>query len=970
MLFEALTGRLPFEGRAIEVLMRKQREDAPPVRAYCDVPDDLAKLCTELLSIEPWRRPTAAAIMARLTRSASPVSQQPPPFLGRATELATLEAALDEVAAGATRTIFVEGEAGIGKSALVQSFATRAESRSEVRVVAGRCNERETTPFKGIDGVVDALVRDLVRRNPVDVALLLTPEVEALARVFPVLRRVPAISRLSVRKPDSPIELRARAFRGLRQLLGALAARNTLVVVIDDVQWADTDTLALLREILHAPGAPWMLLVLTRRNDNGPPPALSGPTTTITLDRLDDDAGRGLLAALAPDRQRDAEQLLVEAGGHPRFLQELVRHSVGAVSRLDDALWTRVTHLDHTARKLLELVAVAGAPVPQSAIGLALGVDRPGLSRAIDALRATWLVRIGGTRGRDPIEPYHDRIREAVLARIPARRRRRHHERLAAVLANSEVVDKDPLIVVRHLEAAGACERAADLAERAARKASDALAFELAAELWKAVLRNGAHDDDARRRILVSRAEALGYAGHGHAAAQAYLAAAIGADPETSAHCRRLAAHELLVSGHIPEGQRLLDEIFTSIGEYFPRDARAARRFLAWQWFRTLLRGTRFTPRVTPDARALDRLRLDLFRTVSLALGTVDLVPGAAFQARGLLIALRLGDPRRITHALAYHAMYLASSGIRVPWARRLVSRAQELAAGLGSPFLIGWARAAEGMVEFFGGNYVRATEILTDAESQMRERSVGTAAELNHVRVFITFALRRHGDFNALHERQREYLVDAQRRGDRYAAASFQWASNVGWLARDEVEQARDELAPDAWSPPEQGLHLQHWFRVRGLLELALYEDDRAAMPVLGEQIKEFLGPSFSHVEAVRTETRYLLGRIAIVAGDARAARRAVAPLRRNRAPYVRAFVRLVRAAADQLEGKLASAHAELTAAVADAESVEMMSLAALARLRLGETELATLILRQRGVANVESFARIFATWPDPIRR
>ncbi|MBZ0230807.1 MAG: protein kinase, partial [Deltaproteobacteria bacterium] len=363
MLFEALTGRLPFEGRAIEVLMRKQREDAPPVRAHGDAPEDLAQLCSELLAIEPWRRPTASAIISRLTSARTAVvAAPPPPFVGRTTELLALEAALEQVAAGATRTIFVEGESGIGKSALVQAFVARTEGRPDVRAVVGRCYERESTPFKGIDGVVDALARELARRNPVDVALLLTPEVEALARVFPVLRRVPAIARLNVRKPDSPVELRARAFRGLRQLLGALAAHHTLVVVIDDVQWADSDTLALLREILHSPGAPWMLLILTRRNDVGPPPALPGSMRTITLDRLDDGAGRELLAAIAPDRAAEAEELLRETRGHPRFLQELVRYSAGAVSRLDDALWSRVTHLDRTAHRLLELVAVAGAP--------------------------------------------------------------------------------------------------------------------------------------------------------------------------------------------------------------------------------------------------------------------------------------------------------------------------------------------------------------------------------------------------------------------------------------------------------------------------------------------------------------------------------------------------------------------------------------------------------------------------------
>ena len=136
---------------------------------------------------------------------------------------------------------------------------------------------------------------------------------------------------------------------------------------------------------------------------------------------------------------------------------------------------------------------------------------------------------------------------------------------------------------------------------------------------------------------------------------------------------------------------------------------------------------------------------------------------------------------------------------------------------------------------------------------------------------------------------RQRDYLRDAIRRGDRYAAASFQWSSNVVWLAADDAARARAELAPEAWSPPADGLHLQHWFRVRGLLELALYEDDRAAMTRLTGEIRGFLGPAFAHVEAVRTETTYLLARIAIVAGDAAAARAAIAPLTGVRPPSER---------------------------------------------------------------------------------
>jgi len=977
ILHEILTGRLPFDGAPLEILMRKQTEAPPPPQGP-DVPADLAELCTELLSIDPEARPTAAAVVARVSSRTVPEDDRPTPFVGRSAELGALDAALDEVAAGSAVAVFVEGESGIGKSALVKSFVDRVETRRDgALVLAGRCYERESVPFKGIDGVVDALARELARRHPVDVALLLSPEVEALARLFPVLRRVPAIARLSVPRPASPVELRARAFRGLRHLLSALAASHALVVVIDDIQWADTDSIAVLREILHPPGAPRLLAVLTRRSDAGPPPDLPGPIRTIPLDRLTADEGRALVALLAPARAAEADALIDDAGGHPMFLQELVRHTAAPrnASRLDDALWARVTRMETNARRVLELVAVAGAPLPQGVVQQALGLDPAMFTKAIGILRATSLVRTGGTRGTDPVEPYHDRVREAVTAHVPEARCRRYHERLAAILIASRVADKDPLVVVRHLEAAGAVDLAADLAAQAARRADEALAFELAAELWAAALRLGHHDDDLRRDLLVRRAENLAYAGRGPESAEAFLAAAEGADPQAGFQCRRMAAHELLVSGHVHEGLRLLDAVLAEIGMHLPRSTAAAKRSLVWAWTRIALRGTRFHERTTPDARTLDHLRLDVMRTASLGLGMVDVLPGAAFQARALLIALRLGDPRRIAYALAYHAMYLAASGIRVPAARRLVDEARRIAEASGSVFLLGWARTGEGITEFFAGEYAKSLEILADAEGQLRDRAVGTSAELNHLRNFILFTLRRTGDYASLRERFVEYLRDALRRGDRYAATTFVWSSNVVWLAADDVARARADLASVTWSPPEDGLHLQHWFHVRAQLEIALYEDDRAAIDALEAPMRRFLGRAFAHVEAVSTETRFLLGRIAILRDDAAGARAAVAPLRKATVPYVRAWVRMVQAGAALVDGDRAGARALLTGAIADADGCGMDAIAALGRFRLGRldggSDGAAMVaeaeeaLARRGVVSPARLGRVFATWP-----
>jgi hypothetical protein len=978
MLFEALTGRLPFEGRAIEILMNKQQRAAPPVARFGPAPADLARLCDELLALEPARRPTAADIVARLsTRPSTRAPDRALPFVGR-------DRRAGPAGGRARRRPPRRAAHGVHRGPVGHrqeraGARVRRAARPRARRGAGAVGALLRARVGAVQGHRRGrrrLVRELLRRDPIDVAFLLTPEVDALARTFPVLRRVPAIARLSVRKPDSPIELRARAFRGLRHLLsGAGGNRRRWSIVIDDVQWADSDSLALLGEVARASAAPPILLILTRRlAASAPPLALPCEIATMGLERLSAAEGRALVTLLAPERAADADALVDDADGHPLFLQQLVRHSAGAVARLDQALWAQVTRMEPASRRVLELVAVAGAPVPQGVIGGALELDRRALAKAIDTLRASWLVRTGGTRSHDPIEPYHDRVRDAVTARIPPARRRRYHRWLAAALLASPAVEQAPLLVVRHLEAAGALDHAAELAEVSAQRASDALAFELAADLWAAALRMGRHDDDRRRAILAARAEALGYAGRGHAAAQVYLAAAEGAEPEVAARCRRLAAHELLVSGHVVEGRRLLDEVLTAIGEYNPRSIGAAKRWLAWLWLRTLVRGTHFTPRRTPDGSSIDQLRLDVYRTASLGLGMVEVIAGGAFQARALLVALRLGDRRRVAYALAYHAMYLGSSGVRVGLARRAVARAAELARACQSQFLVAWARASEGIVEFFAGRYAYAIACLAEAEVALRERSVGTAAEINHVRVFIVMALRRHNDYRELAVRQRDYLRDAIRRGDRYAAASFQWSSNVVWLAADDPARARAELAPDIWSAPEAGLHLQHWFRVRGLVELALYEDDAAAVARAALDIRPFAGPAFAHVEAVRTETLYLIARAAVVAGDAAAARKAIAPLVRVRTPYIRAFVRLVLAAIEALRDRPDRARALLRGAAADADGGEMPGIAALARRRLAQLDgdaaavgEADLALAARGVTNPVAFARMFATWPTP---
>jgi serine/threonine protein kinase len=974
MMYEVLAGELPFDGAPVELLLRKQQDDPP------SVPGELGEICRELLDRDPEVRPAAAALAARLApRARTPAEERPVPFVGRAGELALLERALDEVAAQGAITVFVTGESGIGKSALVSSFLERTETtRRSTPILSGRCYERESVPFKGIDGIVDSLARELLRRDPVDVALLLTEDVEALARVFPVLRRVPAIARMRRANTTSPVELRSRAFRALRSLIAALATSAPVVITIDDLQWADTDSLALLREIVHPPNAPDVLVIVTWRREAGARPDLPGAVRSIELPPLSADEGRQLISMLAPALVGKADALVGEAGGHPMFLQELARHAGTRTSssRFEDALWARVLRMEHAARRVLELVAVAGAPVAQGVVGQALGLEPPTLTKLLGVLRGSSLVRTSRTAADDLVEPYHDRVREAVVARVPEPRRRRCHERLANVLLATKHGELDPLAVIRHLEAAGEVEHAGELAMRAAPRAETQLAFDLAAALWDAALRLGMHRNDDRRALLMRRAEALSLAGRGTDSAAVFLAAAEGASAEMGFQCRRRAAHELLVSGHVREGLAMTSQALAELGERLPRSTAAAKRQLVWAWCKLAVRGTKFRERPISARSGLDELRLDMMRSASIGLSMVDLVPSAAFQARSVLLALRMGDRRRIAYALAFHAMFLGSRGVRIDRARALIAQSRAIATELDSEFLLAWSRAAEGIVEFFAGHFVEALEILCDAERRLHEGSVGNYAEVNHLRNFVLFTLRRLGAYGELRERLVAYTRDARLRGDRYAATSHTWSSNIVWLALDEVARGEHELASATWSDPADGLHLQHWFLMRSHAEIALYQDDESAIEQLDPLLRPFLGPAFAHVEAVATETRYVLARFAIRRGDPAAARRTIRPLDRMKQPYVRGFVRFVHAAAAALDGRDEIARDQLAGVVGDADASKMASIAALGRLRAAQLAgdapaetAARAALAACAVVDVDRFARVFATWAPRAR-
>ncbi len=476
MLYLALTGFFPFDGSAADIFKAKRELEAPaPRERVAHVPADLDALCIDLLRRAPSERPSADAIRTRLG-IAGPLGGALPPgypvFVGRSADLDVLAAAYADVRAGRGRRVFVEGEPGVGKSALVHHFL--GEAGGAPVVLAGRCYEQEAVPFKGLDSVVDALSEHLLTCGTTELGALLAGGVRYLATVFPVLARVPAVAGavFEGRGVENETGLREQAFHEFERLIDALAARNPLVFYIDDIQWADADSLALLQRILLRANGAACLFVATLRTGMDTPGLgeLLASGTRLAIRGLDEGESRALwdaLRPLAPTPEAAAlrDAAVQEAAGHPLFLAELARaaragHGGERHIRLQDVLWRRVQERDALERRFLEMLALAGAPTAGETIAHAADLNAGECVTRLGSLKAAQLVRVTRRGEERLVEPYHDRIREAVVERLAGTRDiAERHLKLGHALRDSATDAALPqrvFAILHHLEAARA----------------------------------------------------------------------------------------------------------------------------------------------------------------------------------------------------------------------------------------------------------------------------------------------------------------------------------------------------------------------------------------------------------------------------------------------------------------------------------------------------------------------------------
>jgi hypothetical protein len=989
LLYFALCAHLPFDGAPAEILMRKQRVSPPPPSAIAtDVPKDLEALCMDLLRIDPAERPDGVEVLRRLAehgeraRASWPAPSAVPraSFVGRRDELALLGGAFDEARAGTTAVVRIVGESGVGKTALMRRFGEVAAAEGAL-VLAGRCTERELVPYKAVDGVVDALSQHL-GRMPAEAAASLLPEsAMLLPQLFPVLGRLEPLGDGegggSVRSVADPREARARCFSALRELLASVARVQPLVVAIDDLQWADADSLALLAELLRPPGAPALLLVCTARDGSAEPPFAARTIRLAPLTRAEAiELAAEHLARSGAGAARSAQAIADEAGGHPLFIAELARHvhrdGFGEL-HLDEALRARVAQLEAPVRDLVELVSIAGTPVSLAVAARAGGTaDRAAIASHATLLRAEHLLRTayGGTPDR--VEVYHDRVREAVLAHLDADARRGWHAKLAHALEASG--DADPEALSVHWRGAGVPEKGARWALAAAREAADSFAFERAATLAKGALELLPSEAGDAQRARVLAADALANAGRGAEAAAHYVAAAKRASPEEAADLRRRAAEQLLRSGHIDEGLDAMGEVLRAVGIRMPGTPRRAMAWLVWNRARLVVRGRRFVVRPPERVPAVELRRIDACFAVTLGLSLVDIVRAADFQARTLRLALDAGEPARLARSFAVASGFATQEGGRTQrGASALLREAERLAALAHDPYAQAWLPLGRALAAFGDGRWRECVARCDEANARFRADCTNVSWELATTQAFALYAIGYLGELRELARRVESTRRDALERGDLYAAMNVQTgSSHYVRLAADDDGASRRESSEALRGWSRRGFHMQHLLDLFAQTETDLYVGDgRGAHARMVRAWPEVLRSQLLHTQTNRIILHDLFARTEIgaarISRGARSRRLLASATRRARGIERRgmrwssAMARVLRAAIASLEGEPLRA-ARLYSAAACALDAEGMKLhAASARLRGGDFDPRTRLERERARARfVEEDVRV----------
>lgn len=562
LLIEALAARGNVaEGMRVfdrlRTLLRNELGTAPSAEAIA--------VHDRLLRPEPWEQPALPARdrVAAIELPAELRARSEMPLVGRAGELSELSRIWEAVSHGpdgpdvrnrrqTPRVLCLAGEAGIGKTRLAAELARRAHDAGGV-VLAGRAPREALVPYQPF---LEALRQYFSAAPVADLRAAVSEFGGELARLVPEIRR--RVPELVPSAADEPETERYRLFESVVGLLGAISARTPILLVLDDLHWADRPTLLLVRHLARATASTRLLTLIAYRGEetnDGLRDVIVDLRRESLLTQLE-VAGLSEQETAALVRVRSGEtpsralarELHAVTDGNPFFIEESVRHLLGSGVRVGEAtasdlrrlglpdgvkqtITLRLARLRPETIDWLRVASVLGRDFDPALLEDLMALNEDDFLAALEeALDAGLIAESGRVAGRYTFS--HALIRETLYEGMSAQRRARIHGRVAEALESAEQqVSLGAL--AHHFTRAGRradADKAISYATRAAAEATALLAHEDAAEHYSRALDLlGRTEPDAggrRCELLLALGEARVRSGEAASAREAFQEAA------------------------------------------------------------------------------------------------------------------------------------------------------------------------------------------------------------------------------------------------------------------------------------------------------------------------------------------------------------------------------------------------------------------------------------------------------------
>ena len=519
-----------------------------------------------------------------------------PTLVGRDRELALLHDAIEQGNSSRGQVVMLAGEPGVGKTSLAEDLAFYARNR-DVWVLWGRCHEGQGAPaywpwVQIIRAYMDSIADDVLRRDLGDAAT-------AIAQVVPeVSDRLPGLPP-SVQLASEQAQF--RLFDGITRFIRNVALRRSLLLIFDDLHWADQSSLALLSFVAHEIGGSRAVVLGTYRDTEvNAHHQLAQPLADLSrtprfqrhfLAGLTEADVRQLIAGAMQEQPDDrvVSAVYERTEGNPFFVGEIMRLLLadGRLSELTnedaariaippgvkDVIGQRFRRLSPNCNEMLAAASVIGRAFSLNILEPVMGLDRIALLAGLDeALRARLVERLSSSVGRFRFS--HALIRETLYEELPLARRAALHHQIGEVLEHCHAGGIDPYLtdLAHHffqaIPAGDTSDKAVEYAIQAGNRAVSQLAYAEAVGHYKRALEavelGGPKDGDVSCDVLLKLGEAHNHAGQYQEAQEAFQRAAGAARerhlPEPLARAA-LGAAGLGIIGHTSPGHaRLLEE--------------------------------------------------------------------------------------------------------------------------------------------------------------------------------------------------------------------------------------------------------------------------------------------------------------------------------------------------------------------------------------------------------------------------